>query len=196
MATRACVTRNLEFSTLAEYSKVKSLRAQIHVNNQPGMIPMLNAIRQFFENNLLAAAKPGSGNSDEHALQLATAALLFEMMRMDEHVKEDERQVIFDELSRRFQLDKKETEELLQLAEEEARDATDYHQFTSLINQHFSPEQKLKVIELLWQVAFADGHLDSHEEHLVRKLSELLYVPHREFIAAKHRIIKNAQDAE
>ena len=160
------------------------------------MIPMLNAIRQFFENNLLAAAKPGSGNSDEHALQLATAALLFEMMRMDEHVKEDERQVIFDELSRRFQLDKKETEELLQLAEEEARDATDYHQFTSLINQHFSPEQKLKVIELLWQVAFADGHLDSHEEHLVRKLSELLYVPHREFIAAKHRIIKNAQDAE
>ena len=53
---------------------------------------------------------------------------------------------------------------------------------------HFTPEQKVSVVEMLWQVAYAEGRLDPYEEALVRKIADLIYVPHREFIQAKHRI--------
>ena len=56
-----------------------------------------------------------------------------------------------------------------------------------LINRHFSQEEKNHIVELLWEVAYADGELDKYEEHLVRKLADLIYVPHRSFIRAKHR---------
>ena len=73
------------------------------------------------------------------------------------------------------------------LAAEEARLATDYFQFTSLINKSFSAEQKVQVIEYLWQVAYADGHLDAHEQHFMRKIADLLYVSHADYVGAKQR---------
>ena len=79
--------------------------------------------------------------------------------------------------------------DLISMAEQERNDATDYHQFTSLINKNFTAQQKVKIVECLWQVAFADGALHEHEEHLVRKIAELIYVPHRAFINAKHRVL-------
>ena len=79
-----------------------------------------------------------------------------------------------------------ELEILLKLALEEKHAAIDYHQFTSLINQHYSQEQKIKLIEMLWQLAYADHTIDKFEEHLIRKLAELLHVPHKHFIQAKH----------
>ena len=79
------------------------------------------------------------------------------------------------------------TEELIRLAEEETKQATDYYQFTSLINKGFSQEEKIQVVELMWQVAYADGHMDKYEDHLVRKLANLMHVSHKDFIAAKHR---------
>ncbi len=126
----------------------------------------------------------------EHSLQLATAALLIEMMRMDDDVVEDERQIVRDILNNRFSLSDSETGQLMALAEDEAAGLADYYQFTSLINKNFSPPQRAKLVEHLWQVAYADGQLDKHEEHLVRKLAELLHVPHSAFIAAKHRAIQ------
>jgi uncharacterized tellurite resistance protein B-like protein len=76
---------------------------------------------------------------------------------------------------------------LIQLAEDEAGDATDYYQFTSLINRQFSAAQKERVIELMWEVAYADADLSAHEQHVVRKIADLLHVPHRAYIAAKLR---------
>ncbi len=148
---------------------------------------MLSTIKQFFENHI-APAK--GGELPEHTLQLATAALLFEVMRMDEEIAEQERKVVHNILAERFSLSKAETRQLVALAEKEAADVTDYYQFTALINKHFSPEQKTELLEQLWRVAYADGHLDKYEEHLVRKLAELLHVPHGRFIAAKHRAVK------
>ncbi len=148
---------------------------------------MLTAIKQFFENHI--NLKNGEELS-EHALQLATAALLFEVMRMDEEVTEQERETIREILASRFSLTETETRQLIALAEEEAATVTDYYQFTSLINRHFSPKQKGELLEQLWRVAFADGRLDKYEEHLIRKLAELLHVPHTQFIAAKHRAVK------
>ncbi len=149
---------------------------------------MLTAIKQFFENHI--APERREGHISEHALQLATAALLFEVMRMDEEVTERERETIEGILSSRFSLTEAETRQLIALAEKEAASTTDYYQFTSLINKHYSREQKTELLEQLWRVAFADGKLDKYEEHLVRKLAELLHVPHTRFVATKHRAVK------
>jgi uncharacterized tellurite resistance protein B-like protein len=90
-------------------------------------------------------------------------------------------------LQRRFGLEAAQVDTLMALAAEEARLATDYFQFTSLINKNFSAEQKVQVVEYLWQVAYADGHLDAHEQHFMRKIADLLYVSHADYVGAKQR---------
>ncbi len=147
---------------------------------------MLKAVKQFYDQYIAAAAHQGR-SSNEHALQLATAALLFEMMRMDSNISTQEQTLVRKLIEQTFSLNSEEITQLLKLAELEAVESTDYHQFTSLINQHFSAQQKGRIVEHLWQVAYADGHVDKHEEHLVRKIADLIYVPHKTFIAAKHR---------
>jgi len=148
---------------------------------------MLQAIKQFFEQHIATTDSNTNTISKEHSLQLATAALLFEMMRMDDKINEQEKSLLKSLISQRFTLSNSETEQLIQLAEQEAMQAIDYHSFTSLINSHFSAEEKIDIVEHLWQVAYADSHIDKYEDHLVRKIAELIYVPHSAFIAAKHR---------
>ena len=147
---------------------------------------VLHAIQKFFHGHI--HPDDGSGPS-QRGLQLATAALLFEMLRADAEEHPKERRTLEQALQTRFDLNRAETRELAALADREASDATSLYQFTGLINQHFSPEQKVQVIEMLWQVAFADGRLDPYEEALVRKIAGLIYVPHRDFIRSKHRVM-------
>ena len=148
---------------------------------------MLQAIQRFFDNRI----DPGHRDvrqSDGHRLQIATGALLIEMMRTDVEVTEDERGVVVSALQKKFDLTSEETHDLVELAEAEADDAIDHYQFTSLIKTGFSPEQKRKVVEYLWAVAYADGDADKHEEYLVRKIANLIGVSHKEFIEAKLRV--------
>lgn len=147
---------------------------------------MLAAIKQFFDKNIAGHA-PATRESTAQEVRVATAALLLEMTRMDHNVKPAERDKVTLLIRDKFGLAPEQTEELIQLAEREAREATDYFQFTSLINKNFSAEEKEQVIEYMWQVAYADGTLDKYEEHLMRKIAELIYVPHSTFIAAKLR---------
>lgn len=149
---------------------------------------MFKAISDFFEKHLLLPEDP-AGHSDEHALRLATAALLIEMTRADYKVKAIEQEKILSVLREHFDISEDETSELVQLAEQEADLSTTYHEFTSLINSQYSAKQKIHVIELLWEIAYADGEIEKYEDYLVRKIADLLYVPHREFIAAKHRVM-------
>lgn len=146
---------------------------------------MLNAIREFFDKHLMKS--PGQSQDDRHAIALATAALLVEVVRMDGDIDAAEREVALTAVRTKFGLSAEEAETVVRLAEQEAREAHDYYQFTSLLNRHFSPEQKERVIEHMWQVAYADAHLSAWEQHLVRKIAELLYVPHAAYIAAKLR---------
>jgi uncharacterized tellurite resistance protein B-like protein len=147
---------------------------------------MIDGIRDFF-NQMIAPAAGASGAGTQHALHVATAALLLEMMRMDSSVTAAETATVARALQTRFGLDAAQLDTLLALAAEEAKQATDYFQFTSLINKHFSQEQKIEVVENLWQVAFADGHLDAHEQHFMRKIADLLYISHADYVAAKQR---------
>lgn len=123
----------------------------------------------------------------EHELQVATAVLLFEMMRTDADLAETERAAVVSALREKFALDDAQTAQLLVHAEAEADAAADFHRFTSRLNKGFTLEQKIRVIESLWQVAFADGRIDDHEHHLLRKLGELLYIPRGDYVAAKAR---------
>ena len=87
-----------------------------------------------------------------------------------------------------FSLTAEQTTSLLEVAEQQRKQATDYFQFTSLINKEYNLDQKVRLIESLWKIAFIDGVLDMQEEYLVRKIAGLLHVPHIDFIMAKNRI--------
>jgi uncharacterized tellurite resistance protein B-like protein len=146
---------------------------------------MFQAIQEFFEKRIRSTS--GEPDSIERALQLATAALLVEVSRADHEIKDEERRVIGEAVGRTFHLSEHDTDLLIRLAEEEAQTATSTYQFTHLIDKHFPIEQKVHIVELLWRVAFADADKDKHEEHLIRRIADLLHVPHREFIDAKVR---------
>jgi uncharacterized tellurite resistance protein B-like protein len=145
---------------------------------------MLDAIRDFFEKHIDAPAAQGD---DTHAIELATAALLVEVVRLGGEIKPVEHEVVLRAVRGKFGLTAIEAEALVRLAEEQSREATDHYQFTSLINKRFSQAQKQQVVELMWQVAYADSELSPYEQHVIRKIADLLYVPHRAYIAAKLR---------
>lgn len=149
---------------------------------------MLSTIKSFFENNFLQI---NTAQDEPHQLRLATAALLIEMMQQDDEVHEKEYQAVMLALQEKFDLSESETKSLIELAHEEAHAATDYHQFTRLIAKQFSQPQKIKVIEYLWMIAYADGQLDRYEEHMVRRIADLIYVSHVDFMQAKHRVKDN-----
>lgn len=149
---------------------------------------MFKEIRDFFDQTIgnRAAASP-------HSIELATAALLIEVVHIDRNTAVTERAAVLRAVHEKFGLSSAEAEELLRLAEKEIRQSTGYYQFTSLINAHFTPEQKQHVIELMWRVAYADEVLSAHELHLMRKIAGLLHVPDSDYIAAKLRAKEQAE---
>ncbi len=150
---------------------------------------MLTKLQAFF--NQYINEEKDSETPLEHRLQLASAALMVEMLHADDEVTADEETKIRLLIKQRFELNKTEIEDLIDLAHNEKHEATDYYAFTSLLNTHYSQQQKIKLVEDLWHLAYADNQLDKYEEHLLRRLTDLLHVPHKDFIRAKHKVIKN-----
>ena len=146
---------------------------------------MLNQIKLFFEQHL---ALSGPEDSLEEKLQIATVALFLEMMYMDDKVEPAEQEIILSLIHQNFSLTDEQITSLVEIAEQKRKQATDYFEFTSLINKEYSLEQKIQLIESLWKIAFIDGVLDMNEEYLVRKIADLLHVPHNAFIMAKIRV--------
>ena len=148
---------------------------------------MWESFKRFFEERVSGRAAEDSVEARDHALKLAASALLFEVVRADGKVTEEELTVMRTAIQGTFGLSREESEELVRLGEAEARKATSLFEFTSLVDHGFSAAQKKRVVELLWLIAFADGVKDPEEEHLVRKIAGLLHVPHPDFIDAKLR---------
>lgn len=147
---------------------------------------MINAIRNFFDNKL-SANESTDPEEIEHQLRLATAALFIEMMYQDDKVHAVEVATVKSLLKSKFELSDEETLALFDLARQELGDATDFYQFTNLIARNYTEQQKIRVIEYLWMIAYADGHLDTYEEHMVRRIADLIYVSHKDFIRTKHK---------
>ena len=142
---------------------------------------MLKAIKKFFDTQLL----PEQKTNNEHSIQLATTALFIEMMLQDGKEQSQEKTSIMKAIQSCFPISNNEVDDLYLLAEQELKQSTDYYQFTQLINSHFSQKEKIKIIENLWHIAYSDSHLDALEEHMVRKIAELIHVPHTQFIRTK-----------
>ncbi len=147
---------------------------------------MIKSLKDLFE----AILPPDAAKSTEdpkRLLQLATAVLLVEVMRAEPAIGAPERRAVIDALRRQFGLSADDTDHLVSMAEQEAVGATDYFAFTSRINEGFDMAQKLLVIENMWRVAYADGTLGAHENHLMRKVADLLYIPQGAYVHAKMR---------
>ena len=147
---------------------------------------MLGSITSFFETHFGNQNRPDE-SSAEQKLQLASAALMIELCKADQNIDEAETQTLLEILRSRFQLDESALQDLMSLAEQEARDATSLYQFTSLMNEHFDYADKVRLIRNMWEVAYADGRIDRYEEHMIRKVADLLYLSHVDFIGSKHQ---------
>ncbi|VAW92163.1 hypothetical protein MNBD_GAMMA22-2387 [hydrothermal vent metagenome] len=148
---------------------------------------MLKAIQKYFDLHITIESEV----EVSHQLKLATTALLIEMMLQDNHIDQNEIIAIKESIRSSFNLSQQQSQSLYEIAEQEQRNATDYHQFTRLIAKNYSNEQKLQVIENLWKVAYSDGKLDSLEEHMLRRISDLIYVAHSDFIRIKLKVLES-----
>ncbi|MGV6817887.1 MAG: tellurite resistance TerB family protein [Thiotrichales bacterium] len=147
---------------------------------------MLSTLKQIFSEAL--GVDDETSKSPEHNVRLAAAALMIEIARADFQVDADELRRIESLLSESLDLSEKEIVELVSLAQQESQEATSLHEFTQLINQNYSAEDKNHLMEFLWKVAYADGDLDKYEEYMLRKIADLLYLSHAEYIKAKLKV--------
>jgi len=151
-----------------------------------GSIRRVKKMKNWLAERLGVAAGEESPQR-EQARNLAVAALLVEVLRADYDVSGHERRQVLDSIRGILGLDPGQCETLLELAEQRVDEAHDLHQFTSEVNRAFSADEKVGLVEQLWRVAQADATVHKYEEHLIRRISDLLHVPHRQFIAAKLR---------
>ena len=145
---------------------------------------MIDAISEFFRDRLQVQK---NSDSAEDAARLAAAALLFEAAMSDYDLGEEERTTIQQLVREQFDLDDTDASVLATLAQQRVRESVGLHGFTSLINQHWSEKDRLNLVEQMWRVVYADGRLDDHELHLMRKIQRLLHIPQKDFVSAKLR---------
>ena len=149
---------------------------------------MIESIKSFFEKKLAKPAGEESQASIVSKTDLTCAALLIEVMNSDHDLDERETEEFIRVLQQSFKVKQEDLNELVELAKAEANQATSLYEFTRLINDDCDYAQKLRLIENMWRVAFSDEKLDKYEDHLIRKITELIYVSHSDFIKTKLKI--------
>jgi uncharacterized tellurite resistance protein B-like protein len=149
---------------------------------------MLTKISSFFQslaNDL--TENPSGQNSEEVTIEVACAVLLCEVMRADGHFDQKEQAKLALLLVEQFNLNEDEVKQIIDQALIQSEQATDFFRYTSKINEHFTIEQRINVVKQLWNMAYADGELASIEEHVIRKIADLLHLRHGEYIQTKPR---------
>ena len=120
-------------------------------------------------------------------MTLATCVLLIEVSLSDDSYDDEEKNKIIGILKNKFSLDDSQINVLLELADKKNKEMISLYDWTSKINEIYSYEQKKELIKLLWDVAFADGRIDKYEDYTIRKIADLIYVRHEDFMKAKNR---------
>jgi uncharacterized tellurite resistance protein B-like protein len=147
---------------------------------------MFQSFKDFLT-EITHAPQADSPAENAQRVQLAAAVLMVEVVRADGRMDASERAAALAALRRRFDLAPEALDALLDQAQDSARSAYDYQQFTSRINDAFNHDDKVRLVEALWQIAYADAHIDANENHAINKIAGLLHVTHGEYIAAKMR---------
>ena len=151
---------------------------------------MFNFIRQTLLNNRGSIdSTPGK----EEKTRIAASVILLEAAHADHECTSDELEHVINSISSDFDLSRKHVEDLLELAHRERNKAVDLFEFTNHINNEFSREEKIAVLEAAWRIIYVDGQLEKHEDHFARKLTHLLRLSHREMIDAKLKAKEQVQ---
>ncbi len=156
---------------------------------------MLNVMKKFFQKDTATDETEVKEEDSTEKIQVATCALLLEVANSDDEFSDIEKDNITKILKEDFHLSDEYVQELIELSDRKRKESIDLWQFTRLINEHYSPEEKIKVIEMVWRVIYADGKLDKHEDHLAHKLANLLQLKHKQLIDAKLKV-RDGEGAE
>lgn len=144
---------------------------------------MLDKIRALF------AQEDGAPTQDERLLHLAAAALLIEVAKVDHGIDRIELERLREVLARDWEIEEDDIADLVGVAVDASDASVSLHEHIDLINRHFSPQQKVDLVRGLWQVACADDEIHHYEEALIRRLADLIYVSHTDFIRSKHQAL-------
>jgi uncharacterized tellurite resistance protein B-like protein len=144
---------------------------------------MIKALKAFFD---LSEQKP---EETELAIHLCCIALMTTVASIDHEFDSSEQAAIIDLGKKLFNVDEETAHELLGEARDSSEASTSLYDYTSRINGIFNEQQKFDLITALWQVAFADGQLDRYEEHIIRRIADLIYLDHVRFMQAKHEAL-------
>lgn len=148
---------------------------------------MIKKISDFF--TTLQSSLNVEEPKDPLSLELSCVVLLCEVMRADGVMTQDEQVHLAVQVEKQFKLPPQEALELIEKACHLSEQAIDFHQFTSIINQQYQAPEKVTMVSLLWQLAFADGKIDNIEEHIIRRIADLLHLSRAEYIQAKNTVI-------
>jgi uncharacterized tellurite resistance protein B-like protein len=155
---------------------------------------MIDLVKKFFGKT----DETGSVDSAQYAshdVRMATCALLLEISYIDGEFSEPERERIISILKRDYGLSNSYAVSLIEASRKELQGSVDLWQFTKLINQNYTIEEKIQIIETIWHVAYADGKLDKHEDYLIHKLARLLRLTHKQLIDAKLSVKKGEESS-
>ena len=152
---------------------------------------MIAKLKELLRDTLGAPEGDASGPD----LRLATAALLLEMARADREESAQERQAAGDMLARHFSIEQAAAEALLARADESLHHAVSLYEFTRVLNDTLSPAERRAVVEMVAEVAAADGHFDKHEQHLLSKLADLLHLRRAEYARIRASVLQGRADA-
>ena len=151
---------------------------------------MIDVVKKFF-NKATAEVSRDVNQNTVHDIRVATCALLVEIARIDEKFTEAEMETILTILKQKYGLSQDHADALIAEAERELEKSVDLWQFTNLINENYSNEEKIKIIEILWQVVYVDGEMDQYEHYLMNKLQNLLRLTHDQLITAKLKVLNS-----
>lgn len=143
---------------------------------------MLTVLKQIF-----FAEQSAAETTPYDDVQFAAAVLFLEAMHADHETTEQEQRAVDNGLRSLFDITAQQAAALREAAEQHFNEVTSLHQFITVVNRSFIEEQKIQIIEGMWRIAHADNILDKYEEHIIRRIAELLHVSHAQFIQAKHR---------
>ena len=150
---------------------------------------MIALLKKYFSSK--SGSREEKTPNDSHDPAVAMCALFLEMASIDGEFSESEKVSILDMMRSEYGISDVIVEELMTEARKELDQSIDLWQFTNLINQNYSPEEKADIIEMFWKVAYADGRLDSHEDYLLHKLAKLLRLSHKQLIDAKLKVLES-----
>ena len=156
---------------------------------------MLNSLKRFF-NPAAAGGGPEKKPASEHDVRVATCAIFVEMARIDEKFTSAEVDTIISILQEKYGLSPEHANALMAEADQELAQSVDLWQFARLINENYSVDEKLEIIETLWRMVFVDGKMDRYEHYLMNKLKNLLRLSHDQLIEAKLKVLRSSKKKE